>query len=138
MTVEEDGKTEEAGSKGRPPKLGSNISTEGLSASLRDRSQDVGSTPEVGSPRTPAARGRGVAGGYFSPRSASPVGVDLNPLKTNLRKFLTPSRTFFRLREEKEELSRLTPSPPSHGFTSSFNLPLIGEVKPRHLLGLAK
>ncbi|CAM6096273.1 unnamed protein product [Calypogeia fissa] len=138
MTVEEDGKTEEAGTKERPPKLGSNISPKGLFASFRERGEDVGSTPEVASPRTPAARGRGVVGGYFSPKSASPVGLDLNPLKTNLSKFLTPSRTFSRLREEKEELSRLTPSPPSHGFTLSFNLPLIGEVKPRHLLDLAK
>ncbi|CAM6095458.1 unnamed protein product [Calypogeia fissa] len=134
MTVEDDGKMEEAGSEERLPKLGSEKSTKGLFASFRERGEDVGSTPEVASP----ARGRGVIGGYFSPRSASPVGVDLNPLKTNLSKFLTPSRTFSRLREEKEELSRLTPSPPSHGFRDSFNLPLIGEVKPRYLFGLAK
>ncbi|KAL2636000.1 hypothetical protein R1flu_007479 [Riccia fluitans] len=141
MTAEED----ENGVPNNVPKLkASSASRKGLFSSFREKGEDANSTPEDS--RTSKS------GGSFFPspksNSKSPVPVapvaavlslNAGPLKNNLTKLLTPSRTFTRLRDEREEISRLTPTPrTSTCFKDGIKLPLIGEVRFDELLADCK
>lgn len=122
------------------PKL-SSISTKGLFSSLREKSGDVLSTPEGSS--------KGKSSGFFSspknnckspvPTSPAVLSLNVHPLKNNLTKLLTPSRTFSRLRDERDEVSRLTPTPcTSSCFKDRIKLPLVGEVRFDHVAAACK
>jgi Cys-rich protein (TIGR01571 family) len=68
----------------------------------------------------------GEASGNSSPQPASPIAEALmKPVKV----LLTPSATFSRLTEEREEVSKQTPSPKEFTLRDGVTLPLIGEVK---------
>ncbi|KAL3696861.1 hypothetical protein R1sor_010937 [Riccia sorocarpa] len=126
----------------KPP----SASRKGLFSSFRENGQDVNSTPEQES-----STGSKTSSSFFpSPKSASrspvpvpPVAAVLSmntgPLKNGLTKILTPSRTFTRLRDERDEISRLTPTPRSIPcFKEEIKLPLIGKVRVDELLAAAR
>jgi len=92
---------------------------------------EVGS--EMTTPRRKKLRGvggvkeAGMASGSSSPQvGASPIRETIiNPARI----LLTPSATFVRIKEEKEEISRQTPSPKEWTLKYGITLPLIGDVK---------
>ena len=107
---------------------------------LGSRRQSGDSAGEPASEASTPSRGRKmkypkVASNTGSPRRpGSPLVETFSPAKM----FLTPSGTFSRLKEEKEEMSRQTPSPKELSIRDGITLPLIGEVKWEALQKAAK
>lgn len=107
-------------------------SLRGLLASRRSSDeQGEGNEPAVGvggsshssTPTGRKARNGNVAGSNTS----SPLRIE-SPIFLPGRSFLTPSATFARLREEKDEMSRMTPSPTEWSLRDGVTLPMIGKV----------
>ena len=118
-------------------------STEYRSWSLKGLLASTKNAGEQGEGIEPAV-GVGVGGG--SSASSTPTGRKLrngnvagsntsSPLRIGSpiflpgKSFLTPSATFARLREEKDEMSRMTPSPTEWSLREGVTLPLIGKVQ---------
>lgn len=108
---------------------------------LGSRRQSGDSAGEPGSGGSTPSRGRRMK---HSKVSGSNTGSPLRPGSPLVETLVSPVKefvnqgTFSRLREEKEEMSRQTPSPKELSLKEGITLPLIGEVKWQSLQKAAK
>jgi len=90
---------------------------------------EIGSEP-VSTPRHKKLRDL-MASGHNAAAGSRPSSPITESFMKPIKMLLAPSTTFVRLKDEREEMSRQTPSPPKEPTASrdGITLPLIGEVK---------
>ncbi|KAG0612562.1 hypothetical protein M758_6G037600 [Ceratodon purpureus] len=115
------------------PELGS-WSFRNLLGSYRSRESESDALPTSSpSPGRKTRNGTRVESNTSSPlRHGSPVPQG-SPLRQGsplvIKKLLTPSISFARIKEEKDEMSRMVPTPEELTLRDGITLPLIGQVK---------
>lgn len=114
-----------------PPSWSGSWSVRNLLGSFRARENDeTDAVPNTTSSPNPKLRTSGkTESNTSSPlRQGSPMTRG-SPLRPAVRKLLTPQISFARIREEKDEKSRMVKSPEELTLRDGISLPLIGKVK---------